>query len=257
MTSRPRGGPDLACRDGVARARRGPLEAQLPGARAAFSTRVGGVSEAPYEALNVGILTGDDRDAVRDNRTRLAGALGRDPAGVVMARQVHGSELREHSIGQEPRIYADVVTNPDEADAQATGNPDLTPLVMVADCLPVAMAGPRGVAMAHCGWRGLAGGIVAETARAIYATAAAVGAGIGPCCYEVGEEVLAEFEDLDGIAGGRMLDLTAVARELLARAGVTEVESADLCTSCNPELFYSHRRDGERTGRQAGLVWMA
>ncbi len=233
------------------------LEAQLPGARAAFSTRVGGVSEAPYEALNVGILTGDDRDAVRDNRTRLAGALGRDPAGVVMARQVHGSELREHSIGQEPRIYADVVTNPDEADAQATGNPDLTPLVMVADCLPVAMAGPRGVAMAHCGWRGLAGGIVAETARAIDATAAAVGAGIGPCCYEVGEEVLAEFEDLDGIAGGRMLDLTAVARELLARAGVTEVESADLCTSCNPELFYSHRRDGERTGRQAGLVWMA
>ena len=233
------------------------LEAQLPGARAAFSTRVGGVSEAPYEALNVGILTGDDRDAVRDNRTRLAGALGRDPAGVVMARQVHGSELREHSIGQEPRNYADVVTNPDEADAQATGNPDLTPLVMVADCLPVAMAGPRGVAMAHCGWRGLAGGIVAETARAIDATAAAVGAGIGPCCYEVGEEVLAEFADLDGIAGGRMLDLTAVARELLARSGVTEVESADLCTSCNPELFYSHRRDGERTGRQAGLVWMA
>ena len=233
------------------------LEAQLPGARAAFSTRVGGVSEAPYEALNVGILTGDDRDAVRDNRTRLAGALGRDPAGVVMARQVHGSELREHSIGQEPRNYADVVTNPDEADAQATGNPDLTPLVMVADCLPVAMAGPRGVAMAHCGWRGLAGGIVAETARAIDATAAALGAGIGPCCYEVGEEVLAEFADLDGIAGGRMLDLTAVARELLARSGVTEVESADLCTSCNPELFYSHRRDGERTGRQAGLVWMA
>jgi copper oxidase (laccase) domain-containing protein len=67
--------------------------------------------------------------------------------------------------------------------------------------------------------------------------------------------VLAEFEDLDGVAAGRMLDLTAVARELLARARVTAVESADLCTSCNPELFYSHRRDGERTGRQAGLVW--
>jgi hypothetical protein len=232
------------------------LEAELPGARAAFSTRVGGVSEAPYEALNVGILTGDDRDAVRDNRTRLAGALGRDPAGVVMARQVHGSELREHSIGQEPPVYADLVASADEADAQATGNLGLTPLVMVADCLPVAMAGQRGVAMAHCGWRGLAGGILAETARAIDATAAAVGAGIGPCCYEVGEEVLAEFEGLDGIAEGRMLDLTAVARELLARAGVTEVESADLCTSCNPTLFYSHRRDGERTGRQAGLAWM-
>jgi purine-nucleoside/S-methyl-5'-thioadenosine phosphorylase / adenosine deaminase len=68
--------------------------------------------------------------------------------------------------------------------------------------------------------------------------------------------VLAEFEDLDDIADGRMLDLTAVTRALLTRAGVTEVESADLCTSCNPELFYSHRRDGERTGRQAGLVWI-
>ncbi|HET9119748.1 MAG TPA: polyphenol oxidase family protein [Solirubrobacterales bacterium] len=232
------------------------LEAELPGAHAAFSTRVGGVSEPPFEALNVGILTGDDREPVRDNRTRLAGALERDPAGVVMARQVHGAELREHSSAQQPRVYADVVASPYELDAHSTDNPELTPLVMVADCLPVAMAGPRGVAMAHCGWRGLAAGIVSETASAIDARAAAVGPGIGSCCYEVGEEVLAEFDDLDGVAEGRMLDLTAVARELLARAGVSAVESADLCTSCNPDLFYSHRRDGERTGRQAGLVWI-
>ena len=110
--------------------------------------------------------------------------------------------------------------------------------------------------MAHCGWRGLAAGIVREAAEAVDASAAAIGPGIGPCCYEVGEEVLQEFEDLEGVAEGRMLDLTAVARSLLARAGVTEVESADLCTSCNPELFFSHRRDGERTGRQAGLAWV-
>ena len=232
------------------------LEAELPGALAAFSTRVGGVSVPPYDALNVGILTGDDRSAVRDNRARLAKALERDPAGVVMARQVHGAELREHRIAQEPRVYADVVASPERVDGHSTDNPELTPLVMVADCLPVAMSGPRGVAMAHCGWRGLAGGILAEAAQAIDATDAAVGPGIGPCCYEVGDEVLAEFEDLDDVADGRMLDLPAVARTLLAQAGVTEVESADLCTSCNGELFYSHRRDGERTGRQAGLVWM-
>jgi len=217
---------------------------------------VGGVSDAPYDALNVGILTGDDRDAVRANRLRLAGALERDPAGVVMARQVHGAELREHRGPQDPRVFADAVASPDEADAHSADRPELTPLVMVADCLPVAMTGPGGVAMAHCGWRGLAGGVVAETARAIDATAAAVGPGIGPCCYEVGDEVLAEFDALDGVAEGRMLDLTAVARSLLARSGVTEVESADLCTNCNPELFYSHRRDGERTGRQAGLAWI-
>jgi polyphenol oxidase len=232
------------------------LEAELPGAAAAFSTRVGGVSRPPYDALNVGVLTGDDREAVRANRLALADALGRDPGGVVMARQVHGAELREHRVAQEPRVYADVEASPEEADGHATGNPDLTPLVMVADCLPVAMVGTRGVAMAHCGWRGLAAGLVAEAAEAVEATAAAVGPGIGPCCYEVGDEVLGEFEDLEGVADGRMLDLAAVARTLLARSGVTHVESADLCTSCNTELFYSHRRDGERTGRQAGFVWV-
>jgi YfiH family protein len=232
------------------------LEAELSGARAAFSTRIGGVSEAPYEALNVAILTGDDHARVHENRSRLAGSIERDPDGVVMARQVHGSDVRRHNAPQEPRVYADVVKSPDRVDAQVTSNPDLTPLVMVADCLPVALVGPGGVAMAHCGWRGLAGGIVAAAAGEVEAEAAAVGPGVGPCCYEVGEEVLTAFEDLDGVARGRMLDLTAVATALLERAGVTAVEASGLCTSCNSELFYSHRRDGERTGRQAGFAWM-
>jgi polyphenol oxidase len=232
------------------------LEAELPGARAAFSTRVGGVSEAPYEALNVAVLTGDEPERVGENRRRLAESLERDPGGVVMGRQVHGTELRRHESPQDPRVYADVVKSPDEVDAQATSNRDLTPLVMVADCLPVAMVGARGVAMAHCGWRGLAGGIAGEAAGAVEAEAAAIGPGIGPCCYEVGEEVLSVFADLDGVARGRMLDLTAVATTLLERAGVSSIESSGLCTSCNPELFYSHRRDGERTGRQAGLTWI-
>jgi purine-nucleoside/S-methyl-5'-thioadenosine phosphorylase / adenosine deaminase len=232
------------------------LEAELPGARAAFSTRIGGVSEAPYDALNVAILTGDEPERVGENRRRLTDSLERDSVGVVMGRQVHGTNLQRHEGPQDPRVYADVVRSPDEVDAQATSNPDLTPLVMVADCLPVAMAGKGGVAMAHCGWRGLVSGIVDEAASAVGAQAAAIGPGIGPCCYEVGEEVLTAFEDLDGVARGRMLDLTAVATALLERAGVDAVESSGLCTSCNTELFYSHRRDGERTGRQAGLVWM-
>lgn len=232
------------------------LEAELPAARAAFSTRLGGVSHEPYDALNVAIMTGDERDDVRENRLRLAAALGREPDGVVMGRQVHGAELREHAERQEPRVYADVVKSPDEVDAHATADPGLTPLVMVADCLPVALDGPGGVAMAHCGWRGLAAGIVARAATAVDAEAAAVGPGIGPCCYEVGDEVLTEFADLDGVADGRMLDLSAVARALLERAGVEATEISGLCTKCNPDLFYSHRRDGGRTGRQAGLVWM-
>lgn len=231
------------------------LEADLPGARAAFSTRLGGVSKGPYEALNVAVKTGDEPDRVRENRHRLAAALGRSPADVVMGRQVHGAELRWHDRRQEPRVYADVVKSPEEVDAHATAKPGLAPLVMVADCLPIAVSGPGGVAMVHGGWRGLAGGIVATATEPVRADVAAIGPGIGPCCYEVGEEVLAEFADLEGVAVGRMLDLTAVATRLLERSGVQEIDASGLCTSCNPELLFSHRRDGERTGRQAGLAW--
>jgi polyphenol oxidase len=231
------------------------LEADLPGARAAFSTRLGGASDEPYASLNVAVKTGDELDHVRENRHRLAAALGRSPADVVMGRQIHGTDLRWHDRRQEPRVYADAVKSPVEVDAHATASAGLAPLVMVADCLPIAMVGAGGVAIAHGGWRGLAGGIVANTAERVGAEAAAIGPGIGPCCYEVGEEVLAEFSELDGVASGRMLDLTAAARQLLKRAGVGSIEAADLCTSCNPELLFSHRRDGERTGRQAGLVW--
>jgi YfiH family protein len=231
------------------------LEAELPGARAAFSTRLGGVSEAPYASLDIAIKTGDEPERVRENRHRLAAALGIDPGKVVMARQVHGAELVWHEGPQQPRIYADGEVSPVEADAHATDRAGLVPLVMTADCLPVALAGPGGVAMAHGGWRGLAAGVLESAAERVGATAAAIGPGIGPCCYEVGEEVLAAFSGLDGVAEGRMLDLAAAARALLGRAGVERVEAAELCTSCNPELFYSHRRDGERTGRQAGLAW--
>lgn len=232
------------------------LEAELPGARAAFSTRVGGVSEGPYESLNVAVKTGDEPGRVVDNRRRLAAALGLAPENVVMGHQVHGSDLMRHDTAQEPQVFAEVVPSPVDVDGHWTDQPGLAPLVMTADCLPVALAGPGGVAMAHGGWRGLAGGILASAADAVDAEAAAIGPGIGQCCYEVGEEVLAEFSDIDGVADGRMLDLTAVARSLLGRAGVTAVDSADTCTSCNPELFYSHRRDGPTTGRQCGIAWL-
>jgi hypothetical protein len=111
--------------------------------------------------------------------------------------------------------------------------------------------------MLHCGWRGLAAGIVTRGVQAVGATAAAIGPGVGPCCYEVGDEVLARFQPLgDGVADGGMLDLPEVARRLLADAGIERIDSSGLCTSCQPELFFSHRRDGGRTGRQAGLAWI-
>jgi purine-nucleoside/S-methyl-5'-thioadenosine phosphorylase / adenosine deaminase len=232
------------------------LEARLPGARAAFSTRIGGVSEPPYSSLNLGYLTGDQRSAVVDNRRRLASVLGLDPGRVLIGRQVHGAELAIHLEAQSPSPFESPGTPVAEVDGQATTAAGLAPLVFTADCLPVALAGPAGVAMLHCGWRGLAAGILARGVEAVAATDVAIGPGIGPCCYEVGGEVRETFAALGIDVPGSTLDLTATARRLLGDAGVGRVEAAELCTSCEEDRFFSHRRDDGRTGRQAGLVWI-
>ncbi|HEX7279237.1 MAG TPA: polyphenol oxidase family protein [Solirubrobacterales bacterium] len=226
------------------------LEADLGGATAAFSTRLGGVSEPPFDHLNLGLSTDDTEEAVVENRRRLAAALGFEVDQIVFARQVHGTRLLDHRTEGHGGLV--------EADGHLISEPGTAPLVFVADCLPVALAGPGGVAMVHAGWRGLAGGILAAAADAVEAKVAAIGPGIGPCCYEVGEEVLSAFADLgEGVAEGRMLDLPEAARRSLASAGVERTESAGLCTSCEKELFFSHRRDRGHTGRQAGTAWLS
>jgi YfiH family protein len=232
------------------------LEATLPGVRVAFSTRIGGVSEGPYESLNLGYLTGDEGDRVVENRRRLATALGLDPENVVIGRQVHEAELAVHLGPQRPSPFHSPGGSLAEVDGQVAIDARLAPLVFTADCLPVAIAGPGGVAMLHCGWRGLAAGIVARGVAAIAATDAAIGPGIGPCCYEVGDDVLGAFAAVGIDAPGPTLDLTEVARRMLAAAGVERIEAADVCTSCEEERFFSHRRDVGTTGRQAGLAWI-
>jgi YfiH family protein len=221
------------------------LEAELPDAKAVFSTRSTG--------------------SVKESHAPLAVALGFSTDQVAIAHQVHGADLAIHKTplrcsfapymaAKEQRKLDDAIP---EADGHVIVDPGMAALVFVADCLPVALAGPGGVAILHCGWRGLAAGIVARGAEAVDATHAAIGPGIGPCCYEVGDEVLDAFAGLgDEIASGHMLDLPEVARRLLDEVGVEQIESAGLCTSCEEELFFSHRRDVGRTGRQAGLVWL-
>jgi copper oxidase (laccase) domain-containing protein len=135
--------------------------------------------------------------------------------------------------------------------------------VFVADCLPIALTADGAVAALHCGRRPLAAGIVAEGVAALRALGAdgpitaAIGPGARGCCYEVGEEVHAEFAGIPGArAGERNLDLPAIARRQLAAAGVATVHDTGLCTICGgDDLFFSHRRDGGVTGRQAGVVW--
>jgi copper oxidase (laccase) domain-containing protein len=138
-------------------------------------------------------------------------------------------------------------------------------LAFAADCLPIAVArtdGDRRLAVLHAGWRGLAEGVVAAGVETLGPgeTAAVVGPAIGPCCYEVGDEVSALFDE-DLTVDGR-LDLWSAAERALRRAGVARVDRTDLCTRCHPELFFSHRRSGRARGAQgvigavaAGATW--
>jgi YfiH family protein len=236
----------------------------FPGAQALFTTRRDGFSEGPYASLNLGRLTDDRPEAVRRNRARLEERTGMRPAYI---RQVHGTFVRRiiatGDTGVAPLPDGDVELL--EADGQATRLRGVAPMVMTADCLPIALAGDGAVAMLHAGWRGLAGGIVAEGVRAIRelgvdgALEAAIGPGAGACCYEVGEEVHAQFDAYgDDVRHGRNLDLKAIARGDLTRAGVDAVHDVGLCTICADDtLFFSHRRDHGITGRQAGLAWLS
>jgi YfiH family protein len=203
------------------------------------------------------VKTGDTTENVVENRRRVAEELGLDPEHVARVWQVHGAELREWSEYPGPPGWTDIGRRLDHADGQLTSLAGLGLGVLVADCLPVALVAPGRAAMLHCGWRPLAAGIV-EKALASFdePPVAAIGPGIGSCCYEVGDEVLAEFADLDGVADGRMLDLRMVAHRKLEAAGVTRIEDVDLCTFCRPDLFFSHRRDKGVTGRQGGFAWL-
>jgi polyphenol oxidase len=235
------------------------LEAKIGSATAVFSTRLGGVSDGPYGSLNLGVLTGDELTRVDENRRALAGALGRDPDSVVMGRQVHGTAVQVRRTSAKPRGPLR------EADAQVTVDPDLTPLVLVADCLPLVLFAPGAVATVHCGWRGVAGGIIERAVAVVRerspdGMSAVLGPGIGACCYEVGEEVRSAFRDrgLPGGVDGRV-DLGSAIRRELEQLGVAagRIHACQLCTSCHPELFFSHRRDRGVTGRQAGLAWLS
>jgi hypothetical protein len=230
-------------------------ELALPGARVLFTDRTGGVSTGPYSSLNLGVLTDDDPDNVVENRRRAAGGLGVEPGRVAMGWQVHGTDLARWDEPPRDPGYARPGAGLERVDGHLTSLPGLALLVLAADCYPVALSDGSTVAMVHCGWRGLAGGILERAVAGLDGeVAAAVGPGIGACCYEVGPEVLSAFHGLPGAARGRMLDLRAIVALKLAAAGVTGVQHVEHCTSCLDDLYFSHRRDHGITGRQGGLV---
>jgi len=226
----------------------------------AFSTRRGGVSAGEFRSLNIGLATADEPASVVENRRRLAETVGADAGRATMAWQRHGARVSR----ARPGGFLTPGTVWPQCDGLWTDEPGQPLALVTADCLPVAIcrtAGRPALSVLHVGWRGLLAGIVAEGCRVLGdgPLAAAVGPGIGPCCYEVGEEVAAPFRARfgAGVLRDGKLDLHRATERALRAAGALSVERTDLCTACHPELFFSHRRDGPRTGRQGAIAYVA
>jgi YfiH family protein len=237
------------------------IDWEAPGPyRVAFSTRSGGVSEGPFASLNLGILTEDDPARVVHNRTLLCDAVGADPDGATMAWQRHGANVTR----ADARGIVTPGTVYDHCDGLWSDEPGRAMLLLTADCMPIALARREGerpaLAILHAGWRGLLSGNVGVGVRALGSRrlVAAIGPSIGPCCYEVGEEVAAPFAEAFGddvVRDGR-LDLWTSAERALRAAGVERVDRFDACTSCQGSRFFSHRRDSGRTGRQGVIAYV-
>jgi len=226
--------------------------------QALATTRSGGVSLGPWAHLNLGEHCGDDPLAVAENRRILARQL---PGSPHWLNQVHGRQL----------VHLDDWAPGVAADAAWTDRPGQVLAILTADCLPVLLARTDGTlaAAVHAGWRGLAAGIlervVAELPCAAEQLCAWIGPGISAPAYAVDELVRSAMTALDprlasafqpDHSGGYRADLKAIASQRLRRAGVGHVVDAKLCTFSDPVRFFSHRRDGGRTGRQATLIWL-
>jgi len=220
----------------------------------AFSTRRGGVSEGPYASLNMGLMTDDRPERVAENRRRLCAEVGADVERLAMNRQVHAATVNRAEAGERGR----------PGDGLWTDEPGVPMLKLTADCLPVALAQTNGtpaLALLHVGRLGLLEGIVGAGVAALGdgPVAAAIGPGIGPCCYEVGDDIRDDHRERfgGGVIRGRNLDLWSATEQALREARVTSIERVDLCTACHPDLFFSHRRDAGVTGRQGVIGYLA
>ena len=226
--------------------------------RALSTTRVGGVSAAPYDSLNLGTHVGDDPAAVEANRARLRSLLPGEPGWL---NQVHGTAV----------VDAAACTGVPDADAAVSCSSGVVCTVMTADCLPLLLCDRAGtvVAAVHAGWRGLQGGVVEAAVAAMKVAPSEIlawlGPAIGPQAFEVGDEVRAAFMAVDSQAEAAfrpaatpakwLADLYLLARQRLAALGVVGIYGGDRCTFSESDCFFSYRRDGT-TGRMASLIWL-
>jgi hypothetical protein len=236
----------------------------------AFSTRIGGVSEAPFDSMNLGnpngCATQDDTQHIAQNYRRLMRAIGCEHLPRYYLHQIHGELV---SV-----VDSDDFSNSTKGDALVTAQPNRVLSVRIADCCPVLLATTdgRAVAAIHAGWRGAVGGVIAAAVSKLRAIAnvepANLLAAIGPCigfdAFEVGPEVLVEFEKVfgseapirhDGNGKGHV-DLPSACKQQLLRAGVNtgNIDTTDRCTFRDADEFFSHRRDAGITGRMAAMI---
>jgi YfiH family protein len=242
------------------------------------TSRAGGLSNGAFESLNLGMRTGDDYDAVVDNRAQLSLITSAFPDLLTFGQQVHGASVAVVTGDLIGSGAGDADAAIPDTDAMVTNIPDAPLVVLVADCCPVAFFDPvaRAVGIAHAGWRGTAAGIVAETINNMTAEfgsdpadiIAGIGPSIGPCCYQVGEEVVDQLEAVyphlvdrvfDRTRGEKpYFDLWQANRLIMNGAGLPDsnIETAGLCTVCHKDTFFSHRADGGNTGRFGALIML-
>ena len=238
------------------------------------TTRKGGVSKGPFFSLNLGTQTGDDPQRVFCNRNKLLSHLNWNPSSVVIPNQVHGKNVVviTKERGSDDSAPHGLVLS--EVDGLTTKEKGLLLMIKVADCIPVLLYDPASpaISLIHAGWRGTANGIIAQGVGAMKSSfgtkaktiKAGIGPGIGGCCYEVKEDVRKAFlkQKLDnsvwkiGEDKKIFLDLKKAIFLALIKCGLNKdnIEVASECTFCNPELFFSHRRDKGQTGRMAAVM---
>jgi YfiH family protein len=247
-----------------------PIISGLPwkGVHYFSTTRQGGVSTGPWSSLNLGLHTDDDGALVAQNRERLGAML---PSAPLWLKQVHGTDVFDADA--QTQVDGTELAYPPVADAAITATAGRVLAIMTADCLPVVLASTDGsvLGMAHAGWRGLAGGVLENTLRAMRRHApdnaqwrAWLGPAISQRHFEVGQDVYDAFIGIEPEAalfllpreGGKWLaDLPAIARHRLHNAGVANVELSGQCTFGQADMYYSYRRSST-TGRLATLAWL-
>lgn len=232
------------------------------------TARHGGVSAGPWSSLNLTKGSGDDPEAVEENLRRAAGAFGTDRERLVSPNQRHTTRTALVGKADRGRVIL-------ETDTLLTQDADVPVLLRYADCTPVLLYDPRhhACAVVHSGWRGTVAGAAPAALRALadaFGThpadvVAGIGPSIGPCCYEVGDEVVAAaraaFDDADALLpangnGRRHFDLWQANRRWLTEAGVREIEAADICTACHQDDFFSYRGGKGRTGHFGALMML-